>query len=313
MRKPSNCFFCFLVLAVLSLYTVLSAETLDRIVAVVDGDIITLSQLNKETERYRQGIEASESSPEKRRTLIEEVNKKILESLIDQTLTQHEAKKYNIDVAEAEVDMAIENVKKIKSLSKEALEKAIIQEGLTLEEYRGSIKKQILQSRLINYAVKSKVVVTEAEIRQQYEKNAEKYSANRKFHLKNILLKDKSQVDEIKNKLGQNKDFSGLAKQYSVAPNASDGGDLGAFDISSFSENIKNSIAPLKKGEYTDAIQTAQGYQIFYVADIEQGTGKTFDQARAEIQQSLYDNQVKEKFETWLGSLKKKAHIKITL
>nr|NJM02433.1 hypothetical protein [Desulfobacula sp.] len=184
MKKPTKNFISFLILMGLILPPVLPAETLDRIVALVDGDIITQAQLNKETERYRKSIEASESPEEKKKALIDELNRKMLESLIDQSLTQQEAKKYNIEIAEAEIDGAIENIKKTKALSQEALEKAIAQEGLTVEEYRENIKKQILQARLINFAVKSKVVITDAEIKKQYEANAEKYSVNRKYHLK---------------------------------------------------------------------------------------------------------------------------------
>ncbi len=311
MKKTIKWLFYSLML--LSLCPNLSAETVDRIVAIVDSDIITLAQLNKETDRYRKSIEASENSDEMKKALIDDLNKKIMESLIDQSLTQQEAKRYNIEVSDMEVDAAIENVKRIKSLSKEALEKAIGQEGLTFKEYRESIKKQILQARLINYAVKSKVVITEAEIKKQYEMNAGKYTISKKYHLKNILMKDKARIDEVKLKLDNKEDFSELAKQYSMAPNASDGGDLGIFDIASFSTGIKDSIASLNKGEHTDVIQTAQGYQIFYASDIEQGDSKTFEQAKDEIMESLYQEQVKQKFETWLGSLKKKAHIKILL
>ncbi|OGR12995.1 MAG: hypothetical protein A2097_15375 [Desulfobacula sp. GWF2_41_7] len=313
MKKTTKWFFVSLILMGWSLCPNLLAETIDRIVAVVDGDIITLTQFNKETERYRKSIEISENSDENKKALIDDLNKKIMESLVDQSLTRQEARKYNIEVTDTEITAAVENVKRIKSLSQEALEKALEQEGLTFQEYRDSIKKQILQSRLIHYAVKSKVVITEAEIRKQYEINAEKYATGQKYHLKNILMKDKSKIDEAKFKLDNKEDFSKIAKQYSIAPNASDGGDLGVFDISSFSTGIKDSIALLKKGEYTDVIQTAQGFQIFYVVDIEQGNGKTFEQAKDEIQESLYQEQVKEKFETWLKSLKKKAHIKILL
>lgn len=313
MKKPNKNFIFFLILTGLIIAPALGAETLDRIVAMVDGDIITQAQLNKETERYRKNIETSETSEEKKKALIDELNRKMLESLIDQSLTQQEAKKYNIEVAEGEIDGAIENIRKNKALSKEALEKAIAQEGLTIGEYRESIKKQILQARLINFAVKSKVVVTEAEIKKQYETNAEKYTVNRKYHLKNILMKDRAGMDEIKIKLDNKEDFSALAKQYSQAPNASDGGALGVFEAGSFSAGIKDHILSLKKGEHTEVIQTAQGFQIFYAEEVEQGETKSFEQARGEIHDNLYQKQVTEKFETWLESLKKKAHIKIML
>ncbi len=313
MKKMTKWLLYSFILIGLSICSTLSAETVDRIVAIVNSDIITFAQLNKETDRYRKNIESPENSDVKIKALIDELNTKMLNSLIDQSLTQQEAKKYNIEVSEAEVDGAIENVKKIRSLSKEALEKALEQEGLTFKEYRDSLKKQILQARLINYAVKSKVVITEVEIKKQYETNAEKYTTNKKYHLKNILMKDKGKIDEVKKKLDGKEDFSALAKQYSMAPNASDGGDLGSFDVASFSAGIKDSISLLKKDEYTDIIQTPQGFQIFYAVEIEQGNSKTFEQVRDEIQESLYQEQVKEKFETWLESLKKKAHIKILL
>nr|NJM02432.1 hypothetical protein [Desulfobacula sp.] len=126
-------------------------------------------------------------------------------------------------------------------------------------------------------------------------------------------MRDKDKIDEVESKLDAKEDFSALAKQYSQAPNASDGGDLGAFDATSFSAGIKDHILKLKEGEHTGVIQTAQGFQIFYAQDIEQGATKTFEQARDEIHDSLYQEQVTEKFETWLESLKKKAHIKIML
>ncbi|MCM2285831.1 MAG: SurA N-terminal domain-containing protein [Desulfobacula sp.] len=312
MKKMTNPLISFLILMGL-LAPALPAETLDRIVAIVDSDIITLGQLMKETEPYKKNMESSGYSDEKKKALTDELNRKLLGSLIDQSLTQQEAKKYNIEISEMEIDGAIENVRRIKSLSREDLEKAIGQEGLTYKEYRETIRKQILQARLINFAVKSKVVITEAEIKRHYEANIEKYAVNRKYHLKNILMNDKAKMDEIKIRLDNKEDFSALAKQYSMAPNASDGGNLGVFDLGSFSAGIKDSIALLKKGEHTEVIRTTQGFQIFYAQDVEQGSTKTFEQARDEIHEALYQEQVKAKFDTWLESLKKKAHIKILL
>ena len=190
---------------------------------------------------------------------------------------------------------------------------ALAQEGMTLDEYRGVIKKQILQNKLVNYMVKSKVIITEADIKKQYEADAEKYAGKKKFYLRNILMDNEDEIKEVKKKLDQNTDFNTLAKQYSIAPNASEGGDLGLFDISSFSKEIKESISPLNKGDYTPVILTAQGFQIFYIQDIVLDGGKTYELSHDMIYESLYREQVKKKFDTWLKSLKEKAHIKILL
>jgi len=290
-----------------------SADVIDRIVAIVDNDIVTLVQLNKESAPYMKNIESSGYPDEKKKEMIQAINKKILTALIDQSLTRQEAEKYQINVSDTEINNAVENVKKAKSLSQEELEKALGQEGLALTEYRENVKRQILQAKLINYSVKSKVIITESDIKKRYESNAEKYSGKKKYHLRNILMDNEDEIKEIKKELDKSKKFIPLAKKYSIASNASDGGDLGTFDIDNFSESIKNSISKLSKGDYTNVISTAQGFQIFYIEDIVLEGAKTLEQAYDEIHEILYREQVDKKFETWLESLKKKAHIKIML
>jgi len=282
-------------------------------VAIVDTDIVTQVQLNKETAVYIKNIESSEYPDEKKKEMIQAVNQKILDSLIDRSLTQQEAKRYNIEISEFEITNAVENIKNSKSMTQEVFEKALENEGLTLDEFRENIGKQILQSRLIQYAVKSKVVVTESDIKKQYEKDIEKYTGKKKYHLRNILMSKEDELNDVKVKLDNDLNFAALAKTYSKASNAMDGGDLGIFEIHNFSENIKNSISKLKKGECTQAISTDLGFQIFYVEDIVTEGGRTYEQAHDEIHESLYQEQVEIKFKTWLESLKKKAHIKIML
>jgi len=291
----------------------ISAEIIDRIVAIVDDDIVTLVQLKNEIAPYIKKIKSSGYPDEQQKKMIEDINKKMLNALIDQSLTQQEAKKYQINVPEADITAAVENVKKSKSLTDKELEKALEQEGLTLERYRENIKKQILQSKLINHAVKSKVIITPSDIEQAYQSNIEKYSGKKKYHLRNILMDNEAQIKEVKKKLDKNEKFSTLAKKYSMAPNASDGGDLGIFDIRNFSKNIKDSLLKLTKGQSTDVISTPQGFQIFYIQDIVLDGAKSLEQAHDEIYEKLYREQVNKKFETWLGSLKEKAHIKIML
>ena len=290
-----------------------SAEVIDKIVAIVDSDIITLVELNKETSVYRNKIEAEAHSDDKKQKMIQEINVKVLNALIDNSLTQQEAIKYRISVSDNAVDNVVKNMMESRSMSLEQLEKALDNDGLTLTEYRKNIKKQILRNKLINHAVKSKVVVLESDIKSYYENHKEDYSGQKKYYLRNILINKEDKIQEISSQLDAKKDFKELAKQYSIAPNAKDGGDLGLFDIQNFPDNIKTEIAKLKKGQFTDIIITPQGFQIFYIEDIVFDGGKTYDQARDEIHKILYNAQVEKKFKTWLESLKQNAHIEIML
>ncbi len=146
-----------------------------------------------------------------------------------------------------------------------------------------------------------------------YKNNKEQYSGEIKHHLRNIIMNSKEKIETVRKQLEGKKDFKSLAKQYSIASNAKDGGDLGMFEIKNFSDNIKEELSKLKKGQYSNVISTPQGFQIFYIEDIIFKGGKTYDQVHDEIRGILYNKQVEIKFKTWLESLKQKAHIKIML
>lgn len=304
----------FLVMVLLFWGTAIgSADVVDRIVAIVNDDIITLVELNKATAAYHEKINTGSFSDVQKKNMITEVNENALQALIDQSLTHQEARRYNIRISENEVNRAIDNILKSRSLTMEALRKALAQEGVEFEEYKENIEKQILQNRLINHAVKSKVVVLESDIEKYYEAHKDQYAGQQKYHLRNILMESESQIKTAKSKLDGGQDFAQVAQAYSEAPNALDGGDLGLFDVQAFPEKIKDSILQLSADQYTDVILTPQGYQIFYVQDIAMEQGKSYEDVHDEIHKKLYDEKIEKKFITWHESLKKKAHIKSML
>ena len=286
------------------------AEVVDRVVAIVNEDIVTQVDIEREAAPYLKKILSSGYSQEKQEELIKKVNEDLLEALIEQSLTQQEARRYGISISEDEIDNAVESVKGRRSLTQEEFEKALSYEGMTIEAYRENIKKQLLHARIINVAVKSKVVITDTDIQTYYNNHIAEYAGKKKHHLRNILMRDREEIGEIKRRLDENQSFVILAKQFSMAPNASEGGDLGLFDVSNFTPQIRESISKLEKGEYTDIIQTAQGFQIFFIEDIVLDGNRTLEQVADEIEGILYQEEVEKKFQSWLETLKKNAHIK---
>lgn len=289
-------------------------EIVDRIVAIVNNDIITLSQLNKETRPYKERIAATDRSRADKEQMIQSLEQDILDKLIDQALTRQEAARYNISVSDADVLTAMENFKEKNNLDQEGLEKGLEAEGITLEQYQERIREDILQSMLINRAVRSKVVITQEDIAAYYEKNADAFQGEKKYHLRNILMDTKQGIQEVVSQLEKNQlTFAEAARQYSMASNAEEGGDLGIFDVDNFSEIIRDAVLPLEKKEFSRVIQTGSRYQVIYVEDILASGGKTLEQSADEIQDILYREQAEQKFADWIASLKKNAHIKIML
>ncbi len=289
------------------------AEIVDRIVAIVNHEIITLVQLEKAVSPYLAKIQATASSTKRKQEMKESLERKVLHQLIDRTLAQQEAERYQIRVSDSDVDAAIDRFKKKNGLDQEKFEKALEAEGISFQEYQDKIRQDILQSRLINRAVRSKVIITDSDIKAYYEAHSKDFSGVEKYELRNILMSDEKGILEVNKQLAQKASFKLLAEKYSESSNAQEGGYLGVFDINNFNEAIKKELRDLGKGEYTKIIQSDQGFQILFVEDIVRHGGKTFDQAHDEIHTILYKEAEKEKFDKWLESLKENAHVKIML
>ncbi len=321
-----NCFVYILLFLALSMpfdNEVKSAQVVDRVVAVVNDDIVTLYELNRAIQPYADKIGALGYLPEKEKKMLFTVREDMLNQLIDQKIKDQEIRRHRIKINEKEVDLAIEHLKKANYFSDEDLREALSKDGLTLEEYRGKMKEQILRAKLIDFEVKSKIVITKEEIKSYYENHIEKYSGEKKYHLRNIIMKvppfagekGKAEVREkmetVLAKLTAGESFETLATLYSESSFASDGGDLGLFRLDEISEQLKGTIKDLKAGDFTSVLDTDQGLQIFFVEEIIISQAKSLEEVTPEIEKKLYNEIVNKKFQTWLEGLRKRAHIKI--
>ncbi len=297
-----------------------AAEVVDRIVAIVNDEVITLTELNQELLPYVEKINRSDYPREKKDKIIYQLKQDMLDRMIDRMLTDQEVARIGITVSENEVDTAIERLKQSQFMTQEDLEKALAHDGVTYQEYRQKIHQEILRPKLINYSVKSKVVVTDTDVKKYYHDHKELYTAKKKYHLSNILISfDRSggsksalyeKAQKIREMLDRGDSFKELAETYSQAPNASEGGDLGILEADYLSEALKQKISKLKEKEYSDVIETEQGFQLFYVEDIQSEGVKKFEDVKEEIAKTLYDEIVEKKFNSWLDSLRENSHIK---
>ncbi|MFH1580983.1 MAG: SurA N-terminal domain-containing protein [Pseudomonadota bacterium] len=298
-----------------------SAEVVDRIVAVVNDDIITFSELNQFIKPYADKIKTLGYPPEKEREMLFKVRDDILSQLIDQKLTDQEIKRFKISVNEKEIDAAVERIKEINYYTDEELRGKLAGQGLNMEEYRKNIKEQILRAKLVNREIKSKVVITRQDVKSYYEAHSDKYCKEKKYRLKNIIMKVPPFADEAKKfsiqkrmeavlaKLKAGQPFEEMAESYSESSGSC---DLGLFAINELSPQLQEAIKGLGTGgEFTSVFDTDYGYQIFYISEVVDSPGKSLEEATAEIEEKLFREIVDKKFRSWLDDLHKKSHIKI--
>lgn len=300
-----------------------ASEVLDRIVAVVNEDIILLSELRERMAPYAQRIRQQEFDLDEERQMLFKVRKDILDRLVDEKLTDQEIKRNGIQVDEAEIDNTIERIKASNSFTDEHLREYLEQEQMTMEQYRNSIKEQILRTRLVNYEVKSKIVVTEAEIQAYYDSHPELYGGEIRYHLRNILMRvpeysteaEKAAVQkrmqQLRLQIENGAPFADLARTSSQGPSAAEGGDIGEFGKKSLSPQIQEALEGLKPGQSTEVLDTDLGFQLFYVEAIHRTEGKPLETVREDIYQQLFSEVVDKKFLSWLEDLRSGSHIKI--
>ncbi|MDY6824826.1 MAG: SurA N-terminal domain-containing protein [Thermodesulfobacteriota bacterium] len=300
------------------------AEMVDRIVAVVNDEIILLSELEKTLTPYREAIAERDLPPETEKKLLYKTREDILKQLIDRELTRQQAEKLGITVDKAQVDSTLEKMKQSMQTTEEQLREMLAREGYTLAEYRQHIRDQLLRDRLVMREIKAKTIVTKEDIQAYYKDNYEKYGGTTKYHLRNIIMQHPSeapamealetveaQMAAIHKKLENGGDFAALAKQYSQSSFAEEGGDLGLFAIDDLAPGIKEAVKDKSPGTFTDVLKTGQGYQIFYVEDVVEAGAEPLEAVEKEIRDKLYKEKLDKRFDEWVEALREKSHIQI--
>jgi peptidyl-prolyl cis-trans isomerase SurA len=300
-----------------------ASEVLDRIVAVVNEDIVLLSELQERLEPYAQRIRQQGFDLDKERQMLFNIREEMLNRLVDEKLTDQEIKRNDIQVDEAEIDSTIERIKAANSFTDEDLRRFLEQDQMTMEQYREKIREQVLRSRLVNYQVKSKIVITEEEIRAYYDSHPELYGGKIHYHLRNILMRVpdfatdaekqaiNEQMQQVRSRIDAGESFADLARSYSQSPAAAEGGDIGEFAKETLSPKIQAALDGLDPGQATAVLNTDQGVQLFFVEAINRSEGKPLDSVKEEIHQKLFDEVVDKKFLSWLEDLRSQSHIKI--
>ncbi len=288
-----------------------SAELIDKIVVVVNGEILTERQL--EQERFlNQG-------------------KWEIENMIDSCLFKQEAKKEGITVSSEVVE---EYLSKIKANFSETEFELILREGkLSLAEYRGWLKGMFLQQILINQKrmqISEKIKVEEEELEEFYQKLKQYLQGERegeeeikqfcyyeeelkdigKIKIALIVIPDKDSILTAENIFQLSKkrvDFSILAREFSQGPNAEQGGELGPLRLKDLAPFLREVISFMRIGE----IRLIKEKNLFYIIQLKDRKELLFAQYETIIEEYLRQERVEKGLQEWRKALREKAEIGI--
>lgn len=312
------------VMAAALLCGLVGAEPVDRIVAVVNEDVLTLSDLNNAFAQYRRSVEASYSGQELGQMLAE-ARQVILSRLIDDTLMEQEAKKTGILVREEEVIQAINNILAQRNTSMDELIKAIAKEGMEIDVYKKKIRNQIMKMKLVRRDLKAKLMVGDEEIGDYYRRHRADYEGKEAVRIKQILIlfprnasgetraRLRADTELLLKRLNNGEPFEKLAALYSQGPAASSGGDMGFIEKGSMLAEVEQTAFKLELNEVSGVIESPVGFHIIKVAD-KRGAGlKPLETVREEIRARIEEEKMEKKYDEWIEALRKKSHIEIKL
>jgi peptidyl-prolyl cis-trans isomerase SurA len=300
------------------------AAVVDRIVAIVNKDVITLSELNRNVESYMKRIEAS--APEGQRDEIEkQVRRMVLNELIDQLLVMQKAKERGLRAADREVDNAINNILSQRKITLGDMKSEVERLGGTFEEYREEVRDHLTKRNFVGAEVRSKITVTKEEIGTYYREHLKEYEGKEAVRIKQILIirprngdhrneeAAREKVGKALQKLKEGVSFSVLAAEVSQGPAAKAGGDLGFLQKGLMFPEVEKVAFNLNIGEISDVIESQVGFHIIQVVD-KRGEGvKPIESVKEEIIETIGNKKVEKKFEEWLIEERKRSHIEVKL
>jgi peptidyl-prolyl cis-trans isomerase SurA len=307
--------------ATLLCFSPASAEIQNRVVAIVNTELVTLHELERRI-RELTGVSSEELKTKSEETYIE-TRRKVLNDLIDQKIAIDKIKELEIEVPAEEVDEAIERVKEDNQLTQEGLIAKLKERGITYEDYRKSIKAELERIRLVNYEVQSKIILKDEDIEKYYKEHIDEFTGSGKVRLSLIFLKQRDPADkqearelyqkaqDILSMIEKGEDFGKLAKKFSSGPGASEGGDVGMFKLSELNPEMAEQIKGLSAGDVAKPIIRPEGIRIIKVVEIDGGGVKPLEKVRNSIQSILYREEVERRYSAWISELRKKAYTKI--
>jgi len=301
------------------------AETVDRVVAIVNDEVITQTELEQNGRRSFEAISKNTPAAEQP-TRLAEAREKILKNMIDDRLLAQKAKELKYTTSPTEVDEAITSMAAENKLTREKLLQELATDGIAEADYRARLGEQISRSKLINFQIRAKIVISDERARQHYQEVYLKEAPPVGYHLLQIgfrwtgkdaasASREEAQLraERIRKLVQDGQDFRELARSFSELASAKDGGDLGAIRLSDMAPDMRDLLSDLAPGQVSRVASATDSVQFFQVLTINtdgQPRFPPYELVSSAIHDRLFQEEMKSRLEIWMKELREQAMIK---
>lgn len=298
------------------------AETVERLVAIVNDEIITLSDLNRYVEKLKTGGLVDDMLvPDDgvRQNLIKD-RAQLLQKMIEERVIDSEVKKQNLAVPIEKVESEIRGIAKKNNVSRDELKAALLERGISFSQYQDFIKTGLERQALIERSITSKIKVSEDDVMSAFtlERGAVE-TQTFEVTLSHILFLNekggaasaKARAEKAHQQLRANNQFDKVAAETSEDPGFEQGGLLGVFKPGELQKELEAAVQKLNAGEFSAVMPTRGGFHIVKVNKKRPIADPRTEKERDKIRGVLYERAYKKQFKSWLEQLRQDAFVRV--
>jgi len=308
----------------------------EEIVARVNNEIVTHTEYIRSRDQLKQEIQ--QQDPANADRIFSEKQRDVLRDLIDQQLLLQKGKDLGI-TGDTELIKRLDEMRKQMNLeTMEDLEKAAEAQGASYEDFKQTMRNQIITQRVIGQEVGSKLAMNKDDEKKFYEQHRAEMEHPEQVRLSEILIAPKTpakpaasrdakpeppseaeteaglaaakaKAEDLLDQIHKGAKFEDLAKKYSDGPSAKEGGDLSYFKRGTMPKELDDKVFALKAGEVSDVIRTKQGYVILLAAEHQMAGIPSLKEAEPRIQDALYMQKLQPALRAYLTTLREQAYI----
>lgn len=313
------------------------AVVVERVVAVIGDRPLLLSDLRKRAKPFLLQIVQRLPPGPQQAAAESQVYKELIEKMIDDELEAQAADKAKISVTSDEIDGALRNIAGAQGLTLPELMKTAARSGLSEQDYREEMRRQILEGKMLQLRVKGRVRITEEDVKAMFDRTLREERKRREFRPRWIVLRvypgssaeavqqRRDLADKLVRDIRAGADFGALAKAFSDDTASRDsGGDLGVRAPNgspqaaqgrrpTIAPELDAALMPLEPGQVAEPIRVADAIVVLQLADRQASRYTSFEEAKSEMLQRLQTEILEKAKRKWLDELKSRTHLEVRL
>lgn len=295
--------------AVLGTTMIAQGDVIERVIARVNSEIVTLSEFEA---RQMVAVQAARVPEAEVEAFLRQNNARLLDEAIEELLLVDRAAALGIKLRPDYLDQVIEDIKKEQNInSDEEFMAQLKREGLTREALRRNIERSVIVRQVRSRELDPKAQVSEADVRAEYERRkATDFTRRATVHLFEIVLKGENAADAadtVVQRLKKGEDFEAVARENSTSASRAAGGDLGRVEPADLNPALAAAISSLRAGEVSAPIPVEGAYWILKVRERLADEVTAFDQVKERLQEELAREKFEKAYTEYIADLKKKA------